>query len=157
VQSQQVQDYQHHLVEALRVFRLAARVALDVAQISQKNGYDKNRRIVEFKNGERVWLYTPKVDEGGSKKLSRPWSGPYFVSRVVGSVNYQLQSGQNQRLKQLVHVSRLKKWIPFRLLPSSIPLLTADSFDPSLEELVVAETGVSSFYGGTQVGARPSG
>ena len=41
--------------------------------------------------GDRVWLYTPAVKEGRSKKQATQWRGPYTTVDNTSSVTYPIQ------------------------------------------------------------------
>ncbi len=61
--------------------------------------------------GEKLWLRVPHVAKQWSKKLCRPWKGPYRVVKIWGGLNYGLQNVHNPRDRQFAHVSWLKPWI----------------------------------------------
>ena len=45
----------------------------------------------QFQIGDIVWLYTPAVKSGLSRKLSSFWRGPYTVIDKISTVNYRVQ------------------------------------------------------------------
>ena len=45
----------------------------------RKELYDKGSQGVEFKVGDRVWLYNPTIKVGKTRKLSSLWRGPYTI------------------------------------------------------------------------------
>ena len=56
---------------------------------------------------DRVWLYTPAIKTGQSKKLSASWRGPYTIVDKCGLLDYKLQLiGGTKSL--IVHHNRLK-------------------------------------------------
>jgi len=58
-----------------------------------------------FKPGDKVWLYTPVVHEGESKKFATFWDGPHTVLDTPSPVNSIIDvKGKHQR----IHNSRLK-------------------------------------------------
>lgn len=60
-----------------------------------------------FEVGDRVWLYTPVVPQGYTKKFASFWKGPYTIIDKPGEVNYKVQLiGGTQTL--VVHRNRLK-------------------------------------------------
>ena len=72
-----------------------------------KNRYDKKARGAAFSVGERVWLYTPAVKSGRTKKFSLLWRGPYTVFDRTGDANYKIQLiGSSHSM--IVHRNRLK-------------------------------------------------
>ena len=64
-----------------------------------------------YSEGDLVWLYTPAVPPGQSRKLHRPWKGPYKVVERLGDATYKLQ-GTRGRIPQIVHFDRLKPCPP---------------------------------------------
>ena len=48
-------------------------------QDRQKELYDHKRHGEVYQTGELVWLYSPVVPCGASRKLHRPWTGPYKI------------------------------------------------------------------------------
>ena len=61
----------------------------------------------EFYVGDRVWLYTPVVPKGRTKKFASFWKGPYTILDKAGPVNYKMQliGGAQQ---SVVYRSQLK-------------------------------------------------
>ena len=61
----------------------------------------------ELQIGDRVWLYTPVVPKGHTKKFASFWKGPYTILDKSEPVNYKVQLiGGTQQF--VVHRSRLK-------------------------------------------------
>ena len=52
-----------------------------------------------------VWLFNPATGKGQSRKLLRPWTGPYRVQCKLSDVTYQ-PTGKNK--STVVHFDRLK-------------------------------------------------
>lgn len=77
-------------------------------KIESKQHYDKKTSTKEFNPGELVLLHDPSVKRGRSKKLKRPWIGPYKILSKLNEVNYKIKKG---RKELIIHVNRLK---PFR-------------------------------------------
>ena len=67
----------------------------------------QSRHGPPLQEGEKVWLFTPAVPRGDSRKLHRPWTGPYKVLKKLSEVNYRIQHLQNYK-KRVVHFDRLK-------------------------------------------------
>ena len=59
--------------------------------------------------GDLVWLYTPVVKSGHTKKFSRLWHGPYTVIDRLSSYNYRVQLVGTTRTL-VVHRNRLKRY-----------------------------------------------
>eukprot|EP00731_Ephydatia_muelleri_P035641 Em0144g11a len=80
---------------------------LDVAQKKRKERRDKHCAEVNFKVGDRVWLFNPAVKVGETRKLSSQWRGPYTVIDRVSPVNYKIQLIGTTKT-QTVHHNRMK-------------------------------------------------
>ena len=79
------------------------RVNLDAAQKKRKDVKDKHCSEMNFRIGDRVWLFNPAVRVGQAKKFSLRWRGPYTVCPV----NYRIQL-IGTTSTQIVHHNRLK-------------------------------------------------
>ena len=60
------------------------RLTMSLKQEHQKELYDQKRDGDPYKVGDLVWLYSPVVPRGSSRKLHHPWIGLY---------NYQILQG----------------------------------------------------------------
>ena len=78
----------------------------------QKELYDRKAHGVPLEPGDLVWLHNPAVARGQSKKLHRPWTGPYRVVRRLSDAVYRLQHTQARRKRPVVHFDRLKPCPP---------------------------------------------
>ena len=78
----------------------------------QKSYYDGRLHGKPYKVGDMVWLHSPAVQRGRSKKLHRPWTGPYKVVSKLSDVVYRLQHVQARRKRPVVHFNRLKPCSP---------------------------------------------
>ena len=74
----------------------------------QKVRYDLRSHGKPFSVGDLVWLHTPAVPQGKSRKLHRPWTGPYRVVAKPSDSVYRLQHVQFRRRRPVVHFNRLK-------------------------------------------------
>ena len=74
----------------------------------QKIRYDAKTCGKPFEAGDLVWLHSPAIPRGRSKKLHRPWTGPYRVVTRLSEVVYCLQHTQCRRKRPVVHFDRLK-------------------------------------------------
>ena len=68
---------------------------------------DKHCSEMNFRIGDRVWLFNPPVRVGQAKKFSSMWRGPYTVIDRVSPVNYRIQL-IGTTSTQIVHHNRLK-------------------------------------------------
>ena len=71
----------------------------------QKEQYDTRTQGRPFQVGDMVWLHNPAVPRGRSKKLHRPWTGPYRVAARLAKAVYRLR---HPRCRPIVRFNRLK-------------------------------------------------
>ena len=67
------------------------RCQLFMQQRRQKNLYDRKVAGAPYCVGDLVWLHSPAVARGSSRKLHRPWQGPYKIVKVITDVIYRIQ------------------------------------------------------------------
>ena len=60
-----------------------------------------------FQPGDLMWRHSPAVPRGKSRKLHRPWAGPYQVVRRLSNAVYHMQHLQVRCKRLLVHFDRL--------------------------------------------------
>ena len=102
--------FPQYIKEAKTTLKMAydvIRENLDVAQKKRKERRDKHCAEVNFKVGDRVWLFNPAVKVGETRKLSSQWRGPYTVIDRVSPVNYKIQLIGTTKT-QTVHHNRMK-------------------------------------------------
>ena len=63
----------------------------------QKELYDRKAHGEPFKQGDLVWLHTPVVSRGKSRKLHRPWTGPYRVVKRLSEAVYRIHHLQQRQ------------------------------------------------------------
>ncbi len=104
---QSVPEYVDNLHKSLTEAFDCARQRLSTAHHRAKLKYDQRARGIAFQIGDLVWLYTPAVKQGRTKKLSCLWCGPYTVLDRTGDHKYRIQLiGSTHSL--VVHRNRLK-------------------------------------------------
>ena len=121
-------DFKVHLddlVSKLKLIREIATENRERAQIKQKNYYDQNTRVPDYKQGDKVWLSVRKYPIGVSPKLCDKWDGPFFVTREGANSTYKLtRCSNNKPIKSYIHANRLKHYHDpeFRRLEHHIPV-----------------------------------
>ena len=55
-----------------------------------------------------MWLFTPVVKPGTTKKFTSQWRGPYTVLDRVNRVNYRIKLVGSSAKSQVIHHNRLK-------------------------------------------------
>ena len=72
-----VSEYATSTKQTLKEAYCLVRERLNTAHCRQKVHYDKKVHGRPFTVGDLVWLFSPAVPRGQSKKFHHPWSGPY--------------------------------------------------------------------------------
>ena len=72
-----VEDYREELMVSLSSARNLALKALQKAQLTYKDNYDRNVREFRPRVGDWVLVYFPHEDSGKNREMSRSWHGPY--------------------------------------------------------------------------------
>lgn len=106
---------EEHAISITKRLAAAHQEATDrtkIMQESNKRAHDKNVAEPSFQPGDLVWLMTPQVKKGLSKKLSLRYAGPYYVTSKIGNHTFMLRHNQTNRvLTHPVNAERLK---PFK-------------------------------------------
>ena len=76
----------------------------------QSDLYNQKVHGSPYKVGDHVWVLFPQTPRGKSKKLYRPWSGPFVVVKKLSDVTYRVQEVKNCRRRLVVHFNRLKPY-----------------------------------------------
>ena len=97
-------DLQAQLTAAYR----QVREHMAVSHNCQKELYDRRVHGKPFAAGDMVWLHSPQVPVGQSKKLYCPWSGPYRIVTRLSDVTYRICSLNGCPTWRIVHFDRLK-------------------------------------------------
>ena len=74
----------------------------------QKELYDRRVHGKPFEAGELVWLHSPAVPRGQSKKLYCPWTGPFRIVRKISDATYRIQNVKARHHRLVVHFDSLK-------------------------------------------------
>ena len=85
-------EYATQLRDRLQRAYLAVRGNFQRAFERQKIQYDKNVHGKPLAVGDLVWLHSPVVKAGRSKKLHQPWIGPFKVLKKLSEQVYRIQS-----------------------------------------------------------------
>ena len=83
----------------------------------EKELYDQRVHGQPFKAGDMVWLHFPAVPRGQSKKLHRPWKGPFRIIKRISDVTYRIQNVHKRTQRMVVHFNRLKVY-PTNMRPT---------------------------------------
>ena len=80
-------------------------------QMRQGENYNRTVKGKPFQVGDLVLLHCPHVPKGMSRKMHKPWKGPFKVKTVLGPVTYRIVNCEHPRKRLVVHNNRLKPFI----------------------------------------------
>ena len=103
-----VSQYVANLRNSLETAYEYVRSQMGHKQEQQKDRYDTRSHGKAFGVGDLVWVHNPAVPRGRSKKLHRPWTGPFRVLEKISMSVYRLQCVQSSRKRVVVRFDRLK-------------------------------------------------
>ena len=92
-----------------RVYRIV-RTNFQRTFARQKTHYDRTVHGEPFTAGDLVWLHSPVVGAGRSKKLHRLWTGPYRILKRLSEQVYRVQSTSGAKKRLVMHFNRLKPY-----------------------------------------------
>ena len=98
------------------LFQLKRNLATTASRMKQ--GVDKNRREVEFQEGDMAFLKLQSHRQSSifkcpHNKLANKFFGPYPILHKVGAVAYKLQLPEGAQIHLVFHVSLLKKVVGY--------------------------------------------
>ena len=84
-------DYIKKLLLKLEVARQTAQDNVKKHQKQYKHSYDRNQKPITYLPGTFVWLYSPKVPNGVSKKMFCKVTGPYYITLTMNHDTYRIR------------------------------------------------------------------
>ena len=127
------EDYRHHLTNNMKQIWDEVLYFNSVIKQQQEATSEKHHDQPTFQIGNLVWLYTKQKKKGLTLKLMHLWHGPYRIIELTSPVNVRLQTMNSKKMRQIVHVSRLQKYVTPNK-PTNEPVLTdMDDFDWDVE------------------------
>ena len=93
----------------------------NIAQSQQLNKLQYNKTALDapFAIGQHVWIYTPNVTSGLSKKFLARLYDPYRICCQLSLGHYQFRCRDNRLVATTVHANRLKPFYD----PAGQPIL----------------------------------
>lgn len=98
-------DYVLEITTRLKEAFKVARQRIIKSKEQSKTRYDQNSVDKTFQPEDLVLLLDETVKRGRSRKLKKPWIGPYKVMKKLDHENYAIKKG---RKSYIVHANRLK-------------------------------------------------
>lgn len=109
------------LATQLTTIHEEAKAALQRSNKIMKEQYDQNRKPLEFKIGDKVWLDAKNVSTSRpKKKLDYKHLRPFSIISKISPFVYKLKLPSSYRIHPIFHVSLLSPVIPdsfFRTTP----------------------------------------
>jgi hypothetical protein len=131
-----------NFTEEIRLNQEVARQNLEFAQEDMKKFADRNRRLVDFKVGDSVFLDRKNIKTSRtSRKLDWKNFGPFNVVEKINDVAFRLQLPRSMgALHDVFHVSLLSPAHPNpfegRILPPPDPVEIDDELEFEVEEIL---------------------
>src|SRR5688500_17228614 len=96
--------------EELKTVHQKLRENLETAQRNSISYINKKRKMApQLKEGDKVYLLTKNLrTKRPSKGLDHTKVGPFFISKQISPVNYQLELPQDAKIHPIFHVSMLE-------------------------------------------------
>jgi transposase InsO family protein len=73
---------------------------------SQRVYYERRTKPEKFRVGQSVWYYCPVRRVGFSPKLCKPWTGPFFITQLIGKTLARIKKSRLGQYK-VVHLDTL--------------------------------------------------
>lgn len=102
-----INDYADDLQFRLKKTYETVSKNLEKAQETQQLQQHKHAKLPVIKEGDLVYLFTPYLPQGQSKKLTTMNRGPFKVIKKTSEVNFLIRHVMNPKNEQLVHINRL--------------------------------------------------
>ena len=105
-------EYARKLKQSLEEAYALVRTRLSAQHERRKAIYDQKIHGDPYTQGDLVWLHSPAVSRGLSRKLHHVWKGPFRVLERVSNSDYRIKSLSGKKRVQIVHFDRLKPCTP---------------------------------------------
>lgn len=116
-----------HLLK-LQTIRNSTKNNIMESQIHQAIQYNKRRRIVHYKEGDKVMIFKERRKKGLNPKLQRHFYGPFLIKQKLSDLNYKITPlfGPKANIsEEIVHVETMKKFEEIENIiniPTTIPI-----------------------------------
>ena len=127
-------DYEPPILESTEEGEVISRIAQNIHTAQEtakaimaddkkqmKERYDeKNKtRMTEFNVGEKVLIKDGRRHKRKNPKFNKNFIGPFVVKEKIGPVTYRIDTKNNKKMADMIHVDRMKKWVD--RMPTSMP------------------------------------
>jgi hypothetical protein len=103
-------EYAAALQARIRAAHRYARDNMSKSVQRQRRAYHKEKKY--FLTGQKVWLFTPRLKPGQSKKFATYWTGPWTILKQINELMYEITPETDWRRKtnEIVSIDRLKRF-----------------------------------------------
>ena len=104
-QNTSVHEYVNVINERMHVVHERIRLIYNKVNEQRESELLQSNKLVQYKVGDKVYLYNPTTAVGLTKKFVRRWDGPYVITRVKSAVDYEILKDDKTKV---VHINRIK-------------------------------------------------
>jgi hypothetical protein len=119
-----------HVIESAHVW---AREHMATTILRQRRAYHKERK--PLLEGDLVWLFTPKLRPGQSKKFATYHTGPWIIAKRVNELMYKINPDPTwlRKSPEVVSIDRLRRFYSEELSDPSLTQPPAEDADLSMD------------------------
>ena len=105
------QDLHEYVLDLRKTMRVLSQQAVErevETKEAIKERFDRSAEMVEFQEGDLVYLMIPQK----VSSLSVSWEGPYKILKRLGLVTYQVLVHDKHKKVRVVHTNMLRRYVP---------------------------------------------
>ena len=106
-----IEEYKQKLVDNFVKVKEEVRHLEEVIREKREAMEGLKKKEHNFRIGDIVWVFNRSNRKGISPKLEHPWHGPFRIIDLVTPVNVKVSRVAGKSKEQIIHVSRLKKYV----------------------------------------------
>lgn len=100
-----------------------------------KTYYDRNSKMENWIEGDLIWIYSPELAPGSSRKLQKKWVGPFSITKMVGKSNAKVRRlGRPRESNKNYNVTRFKRYINRHIQPPPVNIELVQKPEDNLDE-----------------------
>ena len=122
-------DYKTLVIERIADLQKRGLLQIQKAQQAMEGRFPPMSTVPRYAVGQKVWVLHPHVPRGLSRKLNKPWKGPFIVLEKLSDLNYKVQP-LGGKATRIVHINKLK------IYRDELPLTLQEAPDTEVEELL---------------------
>ena len=140
--SMSVRRYMAELRSQLNIIHDAARKSEEKQKEIMKTDYDQHSRPFQYQIGDRVWIRSPQLTPGSTRKFRDKYVGPYILENQTSENTFTVRREDTQLISETaIHSDRFKPCISRYVKPEYMPGITDEQIvGPELPEEVCQES-----------------